>query len=504
MAKFIVTITPPTPNGDLHIGHISGPFLAADVFTRVQRQRGHDCVLLSYSDDYQSYMLRKGQETGTDPMVLARRNTDRIQASLAAINIQPDNWMRPYDNPWFAEAVAQVFDALSTAGFIEWRESSEPYCGDCDVWGYEAFARGNCNYCGVDSDASQCENCAQAPDAALMTDLHCKVCGRPSQWRSTRRAFMKLAAFTPVLRDRLLGRKWRAPLDTWLRDTLEHLHDWGVTRPGDAGLDLKADGSCRVHTWFMGLAGYMAAFREFAAHSGQPDLFRQYWQSGQGTLVHFLGFDCVFSHAVVYPAQLSVLDSLKVQQRFIPNQFLKLDGLNLSTSRDHAIWVADLARDACADSARLYLASIAPEQAEGDFRLQHFLAWRQDLFIDFFPRLLEAGRGAPAAGQHDNWWNGMCGADAGLLEALRVQWSRAADPGQFSMKGLARVLLDVIALTRSRLAEGRPVHHLAAFLAVIGKALIPQMSARIVEAYELPEARVNATLMSGSAAEYSI
>jgi methionyl-tRNA synthetase len=90
MTKYIVTITPPTPNGDLHIGHISGPFLAADVFTRAQRQKGHECVLVSYSDDYQSYMLRKGMETNTDPVVLARRNTDRIEQSLAAVDIRVD------------------------------------------------------------------------------------------------------------------------------------------------------------------------------------------------------------------------------------------------------------------------------------------------------------------------------------------------------------------------------------------------------------------------------
>lgn len=499
MSKFIVTITPPTPNGDLHIGHIAGPFLAADVFTRVQRQRGHECVLVSYSDDYQSYMLRKGLERGVDPVELAGRNSDRIEASLAAINIQPDNWMRPHDNPWFAEAVGEVFGALRDAGAIECRDSSEPYCPDCDVWGYEAFARGNCNYCGAESDASQCENCAQAPDAELMTDLRCKLCSQPSQWKNVHRAFLKLAGFKPQLRDRLLGQSWRKPLDSWLRDSLEHLHDWGVTRPGDGGLDLQADGSCRVHTWFMGLAGYMAAFREYADRVGRPELFRQYWQSGQGTLVHFLGFDCVFSHAIVYPAQLSALRDIKVRQRFMPNQFLKLDGLNLSTSRNHAIWVGDLAREACADSARLYLASIAPEESEGDFRLAQFLAWRAEVFNEFFPALLEAGRN-----RDDHWWSGLCGADAGLLEALRVQWSKASEPAQFSMKRMAQVLLDVIAITRARLAEGRPVSHLAAFIAVVGKALIPDMSAQIISAFALPEARVHATLMNGPAAEYSI
>ncbi|EPN38641.1 methionyl-tRNA ligase, partial [Pseudomonas syringae pv. actinidiae ICMP 18807] len=101
-------------------------------------------------------------------------------------------------------------------------------------------------------------------------------------------------------------------------------------------------------------------------------------------------------------------------------------------------------------------------------------------------------------------WSGVYGTDAGLLEALRLQWTRAAEPAQFSMKGLAGVLLDAIAITRARLAEGRSVSHLVAFIAVAGKALIPDMSAQLITAFGLPEARVNATLLNGSAAEYSI
>ncbi|RON03894.1 methionine--tRNA ligase [Pseudomonas brassicacearum] len=499
MPKFVVTITPPTPNGDLHIGHIAGPFLGADVFTRTQRQRGHECVFVSYSDDYQSYMVRRGLELGVEVAELAARNTDRIVQSLAAINIQPDNWMRPLDNRYFADAVREVFDQASAAGAIAFRDEQTPYCPPCDVWGYEAFARGQCNFCGVESDASQCENCAQAPDAQKMHDLRCKLCSQPMQWRSAHIGFLKLASFKPLLRETLLGRGWRAPLNTWLHDSLSHLQDWGVTRPGDAGLDLAADGSCRVHTWFMGLAGYMAAFREYADRSGQAQLFEQFWQSGDGTLVHFLGFDCVYSHTIVYPALLSTLDGVNIQQQFIPNQFLKLDGLNLSTSRNHAIWVADLARQACADSARLYLASIAPEEVEGDFRLEPFLDWRENVFATFFPALLAAGE--PSEG---DWWSGMAGADASLMKRLRLQWMEAGDPQQFSMKKMARVLLELIDITRQRLDEGRPVTHFAAFMAVIGEPLIPDMSKRLITAFGLPQASVTATVLTGSAADYSI
>lgn len=499
MSRYIVTITPPTPNGDLHIGHISGPFLAADVFARVQRQRGHQCVLLSYSDDYQSYMLRKGMELDTDPVALARSNTDRIERSLAAVGIEMDFWMRPWDNPFFAEAVSQVFEAAQAAGAIEFRESMEPYCPHCKVWGYEAFGRGLCNFCGVDSDASQCEGCAQAPDAAKMANFRCKLCQRPHTWTPARRAFLKLGEFKETLRAVHAKSEHRFPLDGWLDEAIRDLVDWGVTRPGDAGLDLRPDGSCRVHTWFMGLAGYMAAFREHAQRIGAPQLYDEYWTSGAGKLVHFLGFDCVFSHALVYPALLSTLPHERVQQQFYPNQFLKLDGLNLSTSRNHAIWARELVEQACTDSVRLYLASIAPEEAEGNFERTVFQAWRKAVFTDLVPRLLAAG-----AGGDRDWWQAAVGADRALLQALRQQWLAAGDPERFSMKAMSGVMLDAIAMARERLDGGRPVSYLAAFIAVAGKSLTPRLSAQLLDAFALDEEEVTRSLVDGSVAEYSI
>lgn len=500
MSKYIVTITPPTPNGDLHIGHIAGPFLAADIFARTQRQLGHDCVLLSYSDDYQSYMLRKGLELKTDPVALARANTARIERSLAATGIHVDHWMRPYDNPHFRQAVTEVFDNACVHGAVEFKESLEPYCPDCDVWGYEAFGRGLCNHCGHDSDASQCEACAQAPDATKMADLHCKLCGRHHQWRSTPRAFLKLSAFRGLLREGHSHQRHRVPLDQWLHDTIEHhLDDWGITRPGDAGLDLATDGSCRVHTWFMGLAGYMAAFREYAEKTGAPELFDDYWCSGQGELVHFLGFDCVYSHAIVYPVLLSLQKQLRVKQRFLPNQFLKLDGLNLSTSRNHAIWVSDLVQQACTDSIRLYLASIAPEETEGDFRRDRFESWRKAVFSEFVPALLAAA----TQGSHD-WWKEISGADEPLLQGLRRQWLDAAGPSHFSIKRMAQMVLDTIEIASGRLADNRPVAHFAALIATAGKALIPDTSKEIMDAFGLSEADTTAYLLNGSTLEYSI
>lgn len=501
MANLVVTITPPTPNGDLHIGHIAGPFMSADVYARVQRQRGHQCVLVSYSDDYQSYMLRRGLELGRDPVELAKSNTAKIRGTLASVGIAVDQWMEPYRNPYFEQAVREIYGAASDAGLITQRESLEPYCPSCKVWGYEAFGRGNCNYCGSDSDASQCECCAMAPEASKMTDFRCKLCSGPHQWLPVQRAFLNLADGAPRLLEQLGRLRLRKPLDSWIRDTLaQDLPDWGVTRPGDAGLDLAADGSCRIHTWFMGLAGYLAAFREYADGQGRlAQMTQQFWHSPDSQLVHFLGFDCAYSHMVVYPTLLNALPQVQARPMFYPNQFLKLEGLNLSTSRNHAIWARDLVAQACSDSVRLYLASVAPEESEGDFVLAAFQQWRGEIFGDFAGALLAA-----AAREPGSWSDDAEGDGGAIVQGLRRRWLAATSLDQFSMRQLAQVVLDTIALIRPRLASGRPVAHLAAFLAVAGQALHPALSARIVQAFGIDEEAARRFLVAGEQVEYEI
>ena len=480
MAKFIITVTPPTPNGDLHIGHLSGPFLGADIFHRAQRQRGHDSVLISYSDDYQSYMLRRGLELAVDPRELARRNTGLIKRSLAAVDIRFDNWMSAQDNPFFQKATEEVFCAARDAGALVLKTSREPYCPGCRVWGYEAFGRGLCNFCGHDSDASQCEECARAPDAAKMKDFYCKLCGKPHEWQPVERWFLRLGNFKTYLRDLHARHPTRAPLDAWADGAIETLEDWGVTRPEDGGLDLAPDGSCRVHTWFMGLSGYLAAVREHATQSDQLALSERFFSDPEATFYHFLGYDCAFSHMLVYPVLLSTMPSYAIGQRFVPNLFLKLDGLNLSTSRGHAIWVAEFAERVPSDSIRLYLAKVAPERESGEFWSAAFERWFAEIFGALIPRVLDAGRKCCIAGH-------IISPDKAdpAIGALAARLERSARPQTFTIKGMAEVVEEALHLLDARRNDWQAMVSIAFFLAWAGEPIIPRFCAQLIEAFGL-------------------
>lgn len=178
MAKLIVTAAPPTSNGDLHLGHISGPYLSADVFTRVRRQLGDDVLCVSYSDDFQSYVQRKAFEEGGGgsdlnerSAYLARTLGSRMAQSLASADIRYDIFMHSGDSPSLIPALQYFVDAADRRNLLTTSPQTVPYSGVHQVWGYEAFARGTCPNCGASTDTSQCEACAFPPSIPEMTDL---------------------------------------------------------------------------------------------------------------------------------------------------------------------------------------------------------------------------------------------------------------------------------------------------------------------------------------------
>ena len=502
MAKLLITITPPTPNGDLHIGHIAGPFLAADVYARAQRQRSHECTLVSYSDDYQSYMLRKGIEMDRDPQKLALENSGKIRESLAKVGIAIDHWMLPYGNRFFKDAVQETYDAAVAADAVYSKVSQEPYCAHCDKWGYEAFGRGLCNHCGVDSDASQCEGCAHTPDAAKMTAFRCKLCAGPMQWKPVQREFLAMSKFAPHFQALHGQGATRSSMNQFLREEFAMgFEDWGITRPHDGGLDLLDDGSRRVHTWAMGLSGYFAAFKEFLVTvKNAPWEYDEYCKSGQGRMVHFLGYDCAYSHMLVYPALLKTMSGYRMGQWFYTNQFLTLNGKNLSTSRNHAIWARDLVDQACRDSARLYLAAVSPEQGEGDFNVEKFQAWRTDVFNEIEPKLAAAAAREREQGHALH----LDPADHSIVNAFASRWFECTSLERFSMRALANLTLDVINVARDRQALGKPVLPFVALIGAIGAPLIPDLSATLLARCKASETEVIERLLFDSAAEYAI
>ncbi|BCN13049.1 methionine--tRNA ligase [Ralstonia pseudosolanacearum] len=450
MTRYIVTITPPTPNGDLHLGHLSGPFLAADICRRLLRQAGEDTILLSYSDDYQSYMPRKARQLRKETFGLARYNARQIELAMQAAEIDIDCFLQAADSDTFARFAGERFDDIGRLGLLELKATPVFRCDACAVYGYEGLGRGHCNWCGASSDASQCEACARVPDVAHMQGMHCILCGGDMHRVPVTRYVWKIGAQYPAIAEALKALPKRAALETYLADVLRNTSDaWPVTRPGDAGLELDGYPDQPVNTWFMGLAGYQAALADYLAAHPERGAFDDWW-TPDTQLVHFLGYDCSYSHAVGYTAQLLARPDGPRPGVYLTNQFLKLDGQDFSTSRGHAVWIREITAQHPVDAIRLYTALCAPENETRDFDRAAFEAWRKAIFdgiVAAYTRDLSAGAAPSAAALPAQLEQRIAG--------IRGQWARATSLGAFSIAGLAKAALDMAQLTMTECEPGQ-------------------------------------------------
>jgi len=373
MAKHIVTFAPPTPNGGLHVGHLSGPYLAADVYCRAFRLLGDEVVFVSYNDEYQSYLSLKAAALGLNNTELSEQNYHKIKNALLRCHIQPDNFARSKNQPAFLQAV-EMFRRNANE-YICLKTDQVPYCESCGIWGFEAYARGNCNLCGAISDRSQCENCATAPEISGLSDVKCSCCQQPVSYREIEREYLILDQFRDCFTELSKRPGIRPPLREYLNQQLQQPSLlWPIDRPGESGAPVQSAKNELLSTWFCGVAGYYAATDELGKSA--------IWQQAD-YCAFFVGFDCSFSHAVVYPALLKAsnmvaLDNLTVYT----NAFLKLDGIDFSTSRGIAIWANDLLARVNADYVRFYLSAFSPETETANFQTEHFCQYlEQELYV---------------------------------------------------------------------------------------------------------------------------
>jgi methionyl-tRNA synthetase len=374
--RLLVTATPPTVNGNLHLGHLSGPYLAADVFVRAQRMTGTEVAYLSGADDHQSYVVRKGGQQGLAPRAVCERYTAEIERSLELAAIDMDLFARPSTSPHHRRFVQELFTKLHDAGDIHARQAPSLWCVSCDRYLFEAHVGGSCPHCGSGSDGCACEACGRPNDCVDLRDPKCKRCGASPEVREVERLYFRLGRYEAALRD--YWTRARMPphliaicehmLQGGLPDVaVSHVTDWGipVPVPGFAG-------QC-VYVWFEMAPGYLAATQEMLDARGGGASWRDLWCSDGAEVVQFFGIDNGWFHAVLFPAVWAAYDpAIRPPSTFVVNEFYRLEGDKFSTSRNHAIWVSDFLATESADAARFYLTLDRPEHRETSFSLDEY------------------------------------------------------------------------------------------------------------------------------------
>ena len=353
-----ITSTPPTPNGDLHVGHLAGPYVAGDVLSRFLRAESRSVLHTSGLDDHQSYVQVRGLKDGKAAEEIADAHGASIERTWRGAAVSFDRVVRPRREPGYARSVQAFFRRLYDEGRIEARTTPLPYCPPCERWLYEAYVVGGCPHCGASSNGNACEACGRPNDCGDLVGPRCTLCGQAAEIRPCERLYFPLSPYT----DRLTAYWATVRMPPHLRAlcekmTADGLPDIAVTHPADWGVGVPVVGfeDQRVYVWFEMAPGYLL-------QAGRAD-----GATGPGP-VQFFGFDNGYFHAVLFPALYAAAgrtDALAAG--FEVNEFYRLEGQKFSTSRRHAVWADEVIEESGGDVLRHHVCADRPQGRQTSF-----------------------------------------------------------------------------------------------------------------------------------------
>jgi len=376
--RILVTSALRYATGPVHIGHIAGAYLPADIYVRYQRLKGSDVIHIGGTDEYGVPLVVKAEQEGLTPQQTADKYHSVIQRCYDGLGIEFDNFSQT-SRPIHTETSQAFFSRLLERGAITDRETSGLFCTNCDRSLPDRYVEGTCPHCtepGARGD--QCESCGRWLDATELIDPVCVVCGGSPEVRSSRHWFLKLGDF----QDRL--EQWIESHDDW-RDNVknfctgwfkEGLRDRAITRDLQWGVPVPLEEAAGkvLYVWFDAPIGYISSTKEWAAARGEPDAWRDWWMNPNCRIVHFIGKDNVVFHAIVWPAMLMGHGEFELPGDIPANEFMNIMGEKFSSSRNLAIWVDDYLQEFPPDPLRYYIAANAPETKDADFTWREFQA----------------------------------------------------------------------------------------------------------------------------------
>jgi len=373
-ARTVVISPAPTANGDLHLGHIAGPFLAADVHTRYARSQGREVLLGTGFQDTSTFVVTTAHRRGVTPAELVATSAAQISASLEAMGIGVDGYTG--DDDRFTKWVVDFVGRLYSAGKLELRTMKFPYSSRSGEFLVDGFASGSCPECLAEGCAGLCESCGQLVAAGDLLDVRstldpadpvvlreADVLVLPvERYRSRLQAHF--AAHAPGMRPHM-AQAMAAMLAKPLPDfPVTYPISWGIEVPFPEVAGQRVNPNAEPMAWSMH-ATALAAEKRSGAVSSEDAL----WLAGAGSeIVYFLGFDNIYPFAIAGPAMLLALDGrYDLPTRYLTNEFYELDHRKFSTSRGHVVWSRDLAAEVPRDLIRFHLAATSPEHQRTSF-----------------------------------------------------------------------------------------------------------------------------------------
>jgi methionyl-tRNA synthetase len=386
--KILVTSALPYANGPLHVGHIAGAYLPADIYVRYQRLQQRDIVYICATDEHGVPITITAEKEGTTPQEVVNRYHTLIADSFQRLGISFDHFSAT-SRQIHHKTSQDFFLKLYEKGYIDKQDIQQMYCANCKRFLPDRYIEGTCPVCGSEgARGDQCEKCGRWLSPEEIIRPVCKICGNTPEIRASTHWFLRLDKFQDQLASWLDSKpKWKDNVrrfcDEWFKAGLKPRAitrdiDWGIPVPLE-----EAKGKV-LYVWFDAPIGYISATKEWVEKISNPDKWKDYWLDPQCELVHFIGKDNIVFHAMVWPAMLMGYGEFVLPTDIPANEFLNLENEKISTSRNYAVWVHEALDDFPADYLRYYLTAIAPETSDSNFVWDEFQNKVNGEFADIY------------------------------------------------------------------------------------------------------------------------
>jgi methionyl-tRNA synthetase len=389
MSKHIhVSVAWPYANGDLHVGHLAGAYLPADIFARFHRLKGNHVLMVSGSDSHGTPISVEADKRGVSAASIFEHYHERFLVTQQKIGISYDLFTHT-DTRNHHRVSQDIFLKLLERDHL-YKETQKLLYSELERrFLPDRYVEGECYICHYpDARGDQCDNCGNLLDATRLINPRSK--NHPEELLIIREAehyFLDLSRFTDALLDYLKGHEhhWRPNVLSFSRNFIaEGLRGRPITRDIDWGVRVPLEGwdEKRLYVWFEAVIGYFSASIEWAGNIGQPDAWKQWWYNPEAEIYNFIGKDNIPFHTVIWPAELMGIDglyheggdaALQLPYDVPANEFMNIEGKQFSKSRNWAIWLPDILERYQADAIRYYVAVTFPETRDSDFAWDGFL-----------------------------------------------------------------------------------------------------------------------------------
>ena len=373
--RTLVTCALPYANGPVHIGHLAGVYVPADIYVRYLRLRGEDVLYVCGSDEHGVPITIKARQLGCSPQDIVDKYHKIIADSFKALGINFDIYGRT-SSKIHEKNASEFFRKLYDEGKFVTQESEQYYDPEAKTFLADRYIVGTCPKCGNENAyGDQCEKCGSTLSPEELINPHSKLSGAEPIKKKTTHWYLPLQDYEPWLREWILEghKEWRSNVYGQVKSWLDGgLQPRAVTRDLDWGVPVPVEGAEGkvLYVWFDAPIGYISNTQELL-----PNDWETWWKSPDTKLVHFIGKDNIVFHCIVFPSMLKAYGDGYILPENVPaNEFLNLEGDKISTSRGWAVWAHEYVQDfpGKEDVLRYVLTANAPETKDNDFSWKEF------------------------------------------------------------------------------------------------------------------------------------